>query len=160
MMFSEMHLLFLFQMHVYINVDTVRFCRKVRFKFAYRWNDMLFIHITICLFLCLWITKECLLFTIEMLSTVCESLPEEGSVTRVTGSTVEGTNNLHFFVHERGKHIQIGQCCLIAEIHVNDQMMEELRAKGHYRVSSTQDRCFCKSIESFTLSPIVIPLHS
>ena len=65
-----------------------------------------------------------------MLSTVCESLPEEGSITRVTGRTVQGTNNLHFFVHERGKHIQIGQCCLIVEIHVNDQMMEKLRAEG------------------------------
>ena len=61
---------------------------------------------------------------------VSESLPEDGSITRVTGRTVEGTNNLHFFVHERGKHIQIGQCCLIVEIHVNDQMMEKLRAEG------------------------------
>ena len=73
---------------------------------------------------------ESLLFTIETVPAVCESLPEEGSITRVTGRTVEGTNNLHFCVHERGKHIQIGQCCLIVEIHVNDQMMEELRAEG------------------------------
>ena len=85
----------------------------------------MFIHITVCPLL-----EECLLFTIEMLSAVCESLPEERSITRVTGRTVEGTNNLHFVVHERGKHIQIGQCCLIVEIHVNDQMMEELRAGG------------------------------
>ena len=61
---------------------------------------------------------------------VSESLPEERFITRVTGRTVEGTDNLHFFVHERGKHIQIGQCCLIVEIHVNDQMMKKLRAEG------------------------------
>ena len=74
--------------------------------------------------------EECLLFTLEMLSAVCESLPEERSITRVPGRTVEGTNNLHFFVHERGNHIQIGQCCLIVEIHVDDEMMEKLRAEG------------------------------
>ncbi|XP_078313732.1 uncharacterized protein LOC111131540 isoform X2 [Crassostrea virginica] len=72
----------------------------------------------------------------ETVPAVCESLPEEGSITRVTGSTVEGTNNLHFCVHERGKHIQIGQCCLIVEIHVNDQMMEELRAEGTLQVDT------------------------
>ena len=62
------------------------------------------------------------------MSAVCDSLPEERSITRVTGRTVEGTNNFHFF--ERGKHIQIGQCCLIVEIHVDDEMMEKLRAEG------------------------------
>ena len=61
---------------------------------------------------------------------VSESLPEERFITRVTRRTVEGTDNLHFFVQERGKHIQIGQCCLIVEIHVNDQMMKKLRAEG------------------------------
>nr|XP_022334951.1 uncharacterized protein LOC111131629 [Crassostrea virginica]XP_022334952.1 uncharacterized protein LOC111131629 [Crassostrea virginica] len=72
----------------------------------------------------------------ETVPAACESLPEEESITRVTGRTVEGTNNLHFFVHEHGKHIQIGQCCLIVEIHVNDQMMEKLRAEGTLQVNT------------------------
>lgn len=52
------------------------------------------------------------------------------SLVSVTGGSSSGDTNLHFFVHEQGKYIQIGQCCVIVEMHVNDQTMERLKAQG------------------------------
>lgn len=65
--------------------------------------------------------------TDNVLSTDQSSLP---SPVNVTGGTSSGDTTLHFFVHEQGKYIQIGQCCVIVEMHVNDQTMERLKAQG------------------------------
>lgn len=65
--------------------------------------------------------------TDSLLPTDQSSLPPPVSV---TGGTSSGDTNLHFFVHEQGKYIQIGQCCVIVEMHVNDQTMERLKAQG------------------------------
>lgn len=58
------------------------------------------------------------------------------SLVSVTGGSSSGDTNLHFFVHEQGKYIQIGQCCVIVEMHVNDQTMERLKAQGTLEVES------------------------
>lgn len=65
--------------------------------------------------------------TDSLLPTDVSFLP---SLVSVTGGTSSGDTNLHFFVHEQGKYIQIGQCCVIVEMHVNDQTMERLKAQG------------------------------
>lgn len=41
-----------------------------------------------------------------------------------------GATTLHFLVHEKGKYIQIGQCCVIVEMHVNESLMEKLKSEG------------------------------
>lgn len=74
--------------------------------------------------------------TDNVLSTDQSSLP---SPVNVTGGTSSGDTNLHFFVHEQGKYIQIGQCCVIVEMHVNDQTMERLKAQGTLEVVSQID---------------------
>lgn len=71
--------------------------------------------------------------TDSLLPTDQSSLPPPVSV---TGGTSSGDTNLHFFVHEQGKYIQIGQCCVIVEMHVNDQTMERLKAQGTLEVES------------------------
>uniref|UniRef100_A0A8W8IFL5 VWFA domain-containing protein n=1 Tax=Magallana gigas TaxID=29159 RepID=A0A8W8IFL5_MAGGI len=71
--------------------------------------------------------------TDSLLPTDQSSLPPPLSV---TGGTSSGDTNLHFFVHEQGKYIQIGQCCVIVEMHVNDQTMEGLKAQGTLEVES------------------------
>lgn len=71
--------------------------------------------------------------TDSLLPTDESSLP---SLVSVTGGTSSGDTNLHFFVHEQGKYIQIGQCCVIVEMHVNDQTMERLKAQGTLEVES------------------------
>ncbi|XP_065943061.1 uncharacterized protein [Magallana gigas] len=71
--------------------------------------------------------------TDSLLPTDKSSLP---SLVSVTGGSSSGDTNLHFFLHEQGKYIQIGQCCVIVEMHVNNQTMERLKAQGSLEVES------------------------
>lgn len=66
------------------------------------------------------------------------SLPSPLSVTE-SGSS--GEAKIHLVVHKEGSYIQIGQCCVIVEMHVTDQTLERLKAQGtleskHYTLSS------------------------
>ncbi|XP_056022439.1 uncharacterized protein LOC125649616 isoform X2 [Ostrea edulis] len=47
-----------------------------------------------------------------------------------------GATTLHFLVHEKGKYIQIGQCCVIVEMHVNESLMEKLKSEGTLEVDT------------------------
>jgi hypothetical protein len=48
----------------------------------------------------------------------------------------------HFLIHEKGKYIQIGHCCVIVEIHVNEDLMEKLKSEG----SLEGENCAIKDI--------------
>lgn len=59
----------------------------------------------------------------------------------VTGSASSGEAKLHLIVHKEGSYIQIGQSCMIVEMHITDQTLERLKAQGtlqskHYTLSS------------------------
>ncbi|XP_062619497.1 uncharacterized protein LOC134281054 [Saccostrea cucullata] len=56
--------------------------------------------------------------------------------TSVTGGAPSGDKTLHFFVHEKGKYIQIGRCCVVVELHVNDGLMEKLQKEGTLEVDT------------------------
>nr|XP_034325149.1 uncharacterized protein LOC105343823 isoform X1 [Crassostrea gigas]XP_034325150.1 uncharacterized protein LOC105343823 isoform X1 [Crassostrea gigas]XP_034325151.1 uncharacterized protein LOC105343823 isoform X1 [Crassostrea gigas] len=61
------------------------------------------------------------------------SLPSPLSVTESDSS---GEAKLHLVVHKEGSYIQIGQCCVIVEMHVTDQTLERLKAQGTLEIES------------------------
>ncbi|XP_061168953.1 uncharacterized protein LOC133178222 [Saccostrea echinata] len=71
----------------------------------------------------------------ETPSPTTDTVPLSPSIS-VTGGSPSGATTLHFFVHEKGKYIQIGQCCVVVELHVNDGLMEKLKKEGTLEVDT------------------------